>query len=105
VGIHRPFVFVVGDDVDVTNPEDVYWCMVTRLNPERNIHVQRNAPGHSLFPFLSREERQARRGSRVLFDATFSPEIEPPVVMDFRHGWPAGVQQKVLERWAEYGFE
>lgn len=105
VGIHRPFIFVVGEDVDVTNPEDVYWCLVTRLNPERNIHVQRNAPGHSLFPFLSMEERKARRGSRVMFDATFPPDIEPPAVIDFRHGWPAEVQQRVLARWGEYGFE
>ncbi|MFQ5625657.1 MAG: UbiD family decarboxylase [Methyloligellaceae bacterium] len=105
VGVHRPFIFVVGEDVDVTNPEDVYWCMVTRMNPERNIHVQRNAPGHSLFPFLSREERSARSGSRVLFDATFPPGITPPVVMDFEHGWPDEVQAKVLRRWREYGLE
>ncbi len=105
VGIHRPFVFVVGDDVDVTNAEDVYWCLVTRLNPERNIHIQHNAPGHSLFPFLSAEERSIRRGSRVLFDATFPPDIEQPVVMDFRHGWPPEVQDKVISRWHEYGFK
>jgi len=105
VGIHRPFIFVVGDDVDVTNPEDVYWCLITRMNPERNIHVQRNAPGHALFPFLSLEERRARRGSRVLFDATFPADIEPPVIMDLKHGWPPDVQRKVIERWSEYGFD
>jgi 4-hydroxy-3-polyprenylbenzoate decarboxylase len=104
IGIHRPFIFVVGEDVDVTDPEDVYWCLVTRLNPERNIHVQRNAPGHSLFPFLTLEERRARRGSRVLFDATFSPDVPAPVAMDFRHGWPEDIQQKVLRRWQEYGW-
>lgn len=104
VGIHRPYIFVVGDDVDVTNMEDVYWCLVTRMNPERNIHVQHNAPGHSLFPFLSREEREVRRGSRVMFDATFPPDVEPPVIMDFKHGWPGEIQQQVLARWQEYGF-
>lgn len=104
IGIHRPFVFVVGDDVDVTDPEDVYWCLVTRLNPERNIHVQRNAPGHALFPFLTVEERTARRGSRVLFDATFPPDVDASVIMDFEHGWPAEIQQRVIDRWQEYGF-
>ncbi|MCJ7565924.1 MAG: UbiD family decarboxylase [Anaerolineales bacterium] len=105
VGIHRPFIIVVEDDVDVTNLEDVYWCLVTRMNPERNIHIQRNAPGHSLFPFLSVEERAARRGSRVLFDATFPVDIDSPVVIDFEHGWSAEIQQLVISRWMEYGFE
>lgn len=104
VGIHRPFVIVVEDDVDVTDLEDVYWCLVTRMNPERNIHVFRNTPGHSLFPFLTQAEREARRGSRVLMDATFPTDEEPPLVLDFEHGWPPEVRQKVLDRWQEYGF-
>lgn len=105
VGVHRPFIIVVEDDVEVTNLEDVYWCVVTRMNPERNIHVQHNSPGHSLFPFLSVEERTARRGSRVLFDATFPVDSYSPVVLDFEHGWPVEIQQRVINRWSEYGFE
>lgn len=106
VGQHRPFLFVVGDDVDVTNLEDVYWCLVTRTHPVRGIHVEAEAPGHPLFPFLSPQERHEYRGARVLFDATFPadwPVEERPEIMDFEHAWPAEVRQKVLARWQEYG--
>jgi phenylphosphate carboxylase alpha subunit len=105
-GQHRPFLFVVGEDVDVTNLEDVYWCLVTRLHPERGIHVEVGGPGHPLFPFLSSEERQELRGIRVLFDATFPaewPTEDRPSIVDFEHDWPVEIREKVLTRWEEYG--
>jgi 4-hydroxy-3-polyprenylbenzoate decarboxylase len=44
-GIYRPYVLLVGDDVDVTNLEEVFWCLTSRLHPSRGIHIQTGAPG------------------------------------------------------------
>lgn len=104
--IHRPYIFVVGEDVDVTDPEDVLWCLTTRLHPERGIHVIRDTVTSALNPHLSREEKVKGVGARGIFNATFpyhwSAE-ETPTVIDFEHGWPAEIREKVLSRWQEYG--
>lgn len=105
-GVSKPYIFVVGEDVDVTDPEEVLWCLTTRLHPDRGIHVQKAAPAGPLTPFLSREEKASGSGSRVLFDATFPyhwPAEERPTVIDFEHAWPLEVRGKVLARWEEYG--
>lgn len=107
-GITRPFIFVVGPDVDVTNPEEVFWCLVTRMHPARDIHVQERAPNTPLMPYLLPEERRHGLGARVVFDATFPYEWPPearPTVIDFDHAWPQEIREKVLSRWSEYGLD
>lgn len=106
LGYYRPYLFFVGEDVDVTNMEDVFWCLTTRLHPERGIHVHQNTPALSVWPWLNAEERQGRASPRIVFDATFPPDLpadKRPIIIDFTHGWPDEVQHKVLERWDEYG--
>jgi phenylphosphate carboxylase alpha subunit len=106
LGFYRPYLFFVGEDVDVTNMEDVFWCLTTRLHPVHGVHVQQDSPALSLWPWLTAEERQNRQGPRVYFDATFPAHLRPeeqPVIIDFTHGWPEHIQQRVLERWDDYG--
>lgn len=107
-GIYRPYIIMVGEDVDPTNLEEVFWCLTSRLHPSKGIHIQKDAPGQPLFPFLDHHERENWRGARVAIDATFPPDWAPedvPQVMDFENGWPQDVQQKVLTRWKEYGIK
>ncbi|MDO8690744.1 MAG: UbiD family decarboxylase [Dehalococcoidia bacterium] len=106
--IYKPYVFVVGEDVDVTDPEDVLWCLTTRLHPKRGIYVLENTPISPLTPFLSKQDKQNGMGARVLFDATFPynwAEEDRPTVIDLEHGWPRDVREKVLSRWEEYGLD
>jgi len=103
-GIYRPFVIAVGDDVDVTDADEVMWCLTTRLHPENGVHVHRRTPALQLWPFLTEIEREQRIGSKLLLDATFPASWDTvPTVIDFAHGWPADVQQRVVDRWGEYG--
>jgi 3-polyprenyl-4-hydroxybenzoate decarboxylase len=42
----HPWVFLailVNDDIDIHNPEDVFWAMTTRTNPEADILVEQFA--------------------------------------------------------------
>jgi 4-hydroxy-3-polyprenylbenzoate decarboxylase len=105
-GIYRPYIFVVGEDVDVTNAEEVLWCLTTRLHPEKGIHILKGTLGSPLGPFLSREEKEKGLGARVIFDATFPyhwPAADTPTIIDFEHGWPPVIKEKVLSKWEEYG--
>ncbi|MBI4318171.1 MAG: UbiD family decarboxylase [Chloroflexi bacterium] len=105
-GLYKPYIILVGEDVDVTNTDDVLWCLTSRLHPARDIHVQQYAPISVLMPFISRAERETLLGARVAFDATFPvewPKEHTPTVVDLEHSWPADVVQKMLARWEEYG--
>ncbi len=107
-GVNRPYVFIVGEDVDVTDPADVFWCLTTRLHPQRGVHIQQEAPVSPLAPFLSRDDKQRGSGARLYLDATFpynwSAE-DRPVVVDLEHAWPEDIQKKVLSNWEKYGFD
>jgi 4-hydroxy-3-polyprenylbenzoate decarboxylase len=107
LGIYRPYIFFVGEDVDVTDMEDVFWCLTTRLHPANGIHVLKDTPALALWPWLSPEERRVRRASRVYFDATFPPEWgdATPKIINFERGWPQDVRQRVLDRWLDYNIQ
>jgi 4-hydroxy-3-polyprenylbenzoate decarboxylase len=106
-GVRRPFIFAVGEDVDVTNLEEVFWCLTTRIHPGRNITIENGTPSNAAMPFLNPEERKEySTASRVLFDATFPfewSEEETPIIIDLEHAWPAEVRDKVLDNWKEFG--
>ncbi len=106
VGVYRPVVIVVGEDIDVTNMDQVMWALTTRVHPVRDIHVKKRAPSHPLFSFLSPEERTTLTGAAVCYDATFPFEWKEntPRIVDFEHAWPEDVQKTVISRWKEYGF-
>ncbi len=105
-GVYRPTIIVVGEDVDVSNSDEVLWALTTRVHPVRDIHVKKRAPSHALFPFISPEERKTLTGAAVCYDATFPFEWQEntPTVVDFQNAWPKETQQQVLNRWKEYGF-
>ncbi len=107
-GIYRPYVILVGEDVDPTNLEEVFWCLTSRLHPHNGVHIVRDAPGQPLLPFVSQSERDHNRAARVAFDATFPPDWpadEVPAIMDFENGWPTEIRERVLARWSEYGIK
>ncbi len=106
VGIYRPVIIVVGEDIDVTNMDEVIWALTTRVHPVRDIHVKKRAPSHPLFSFLSPEERATLTGAAVCYDATFPYEWKDkaPRIVDFEHAWSSEIKNLVISRWKEYGF-
>lgn len=107
-GLYKPYVIIVGEDIDVTNPDEVLWCLTSRLRPEDGIHVQHNAPVSVLMPYINREERETLVGSRVALDATFPfewPKEHKPTIVDLEHAWPKETVDLITERWDEYGIK
>lgn len=81
-------VFVVDDDVDIHNPNEVEWAMATRFQGDRDV-VMRREPGSSLDPSSDLETRMT---TKMGFDLTIpwgrGPKDfrrpEPPLKLDLK---------------------
>ncbi len=66
-------VWVVDEDIDIHNPNEVEWAMATRFQGDRDI-VMRKEPGSSLDPSADQETRMT---TKVGFDLTIPPDRDP----------------------------
>lgn len=101
-------IFVVDDDVDVFDMDEVVHAFSTRCHPGRGIHVEHyQGRANSLTPAYSAEERDTLSGATVAFDCTWPPEWDRlrgvPVKATFEHIYSDEVKRRVRERWAELG--
>ena len=103
-----PYLAVFNEDIDVTNFGQAMWALSTRCNPAKDIHIVRDLPGNTLYPFLSREERQKQTGGAcTVFDCTWPldwTESDIPQMASFEGIYPEDIQEKVLKNWKAYGF-
>ena len=102
-------IVLVDEDVDVTNVEDVFWAISSRMNPE-SYEVINDMPVNALYAWITPEQRRTREASAWVMDARFphhwSEEYRKAhtTVSDFEHGWSTSSKEKVLARWKEYGY-
>ena len=62
-------VWIVDDDIDVTNPADIEWAMATRFQADKDIVIKTGVKGSSLDPSADPETRET---VKVGFDCTMS---------------------------------
>jgi UbiD family decarboxylase len=98
------FVVVVDEDVDVRDDFQLLWAMSWHVQPERDIYVNRNAPGVGLDPSVAEEDvdqsqRQGVLSSKVGIDATRKHRFPARSIP------PKEDLDRADSRWAEYGFE
>ncbi len=103
-------VIVVEDDVDVFNLGEVFHAFATTCHPGRGIRVyDKEVEPSPLTPYLSPDDRKWGRGSRVVIDCTWpvewSREKEVPPRMSFNKAYPREITERVVQNWADYGFE
>jgi 4-hydroxy-3-polyprenylbenzoate decarboxylase len=106
-GMFIPKVIVVNQDVDATDVNKVMWAFATRNHPGTGVHAFPDTSVFPLFPFLSPEERQARKCTTLIFDctwpSTWSPESVPRNA-SFEALWPKELQEKIKANWTSYGY-
>ncbi len=100
----------VDEDVDVTDLQEVFWAMSTRMHA-KSYQVIDNAMANPLNPALTPEDRQSLQTGFWVVNAwlpyTWSAEYRHAYtqVADFANSWPEDLKRKVLERWHDYGYE
>ena len=102
------YLLIVNDDVDITDLRRVTWAMATRVHPVRGVLQIPHAYTSVLVPFLAPEEREKADGAYMLLDGTWPtdwPAQAVPAVSSFATLWPKEIQEKVLTKWKDYGFE
>ena len=100
-------VIVVDADVDVFNMAAVIHAFSTKCHPVRGYHpVEYVGRANALTPAYSAEERVARKGASVAFDATWPalwPQRETPIRATLDAMYSPAVQKKVRARWEKLG--
>jgi len=103
-------IVFVDEDVDVTDVDDIWWAISSRMNGD-SYEVVKNVAANALFPLLTPAQRQSKEQSVWVMDATFPYDWPPEYradhtkVSDFKNGWSDSTKQQILARWKEYGYE
>ncbi|KAF2015226.1 3-polyprenyl-4-hydroxybenzoate decarboxylase [Aaosphaeria arxii CBS 175.79] len=107
-GFYIPKLFIVGDDIDPTNLNDVIWAEATRCQPFANEVFFDEYPNIPLIPYISHGIRASENHYKVvkccMLTSEFTDEVLPWKVGSFRGSYPEDLQQKVEKNWTKYGF-
>jgi 2,5-furandicarboxylate decarboxylase 1 len=99
--LHPKIVIAVDQDVDVHNPEEVFWALANRVNPERDVIIIPHERIHPLdisVPRVSNEEVTVMRvGGKMAIDATKPPLWRKKERAQFERVQPSGIGDPALE--------
>ncbi len=97
--MYTKWVIVVDHDIDARDWKDVIWAVSTRMDPARDITVIENTP----IDYLDFASPESGLGSKIGLDATdkWPPETKREWGQQIRMS--EEVENKVSDRWAEYG--
>jgi phenylphosphate carboxylase alpha subunit len=99
-------IFVVDEDVDVFNTNEVIHAFCAKCHPKRGIKVSEDEAVVSLVPSLTEAERESFTGPVALFDCTWDLSIPKEMVLQkvAFSTYPEELKKKVLKNWTKYGF-
>ncbi|KAK8149789.1 hypothetical protein G3M48_005542 [Beauveria asiatica] len=103
--IHR--VFVVGDDIDVLDFNDVMWAYATRCRPGYDEYVYEDYTGFFLVPMMGHGTGPGFTGGKMVSDCLLPIEYKGErdyKISSFSGCYPKNVQDKVLREWKDLGF-
>ncbi|PHH59308.1 hypothetical protein CDD81_3400 [Ophiocordyceps australis] len=112
-GFYIAKLYLVGPDIDPTNLRDVIWAEATRCQPGANEFLFDQYPSIPLIPYVSHglppdaEHHYHNKVVRCcMFPSEFDPEPDQPLYEEgsFRASYPKHIQDRVNQRWAEYGY-
>jgi 2,5-furandicarboxylate decarboxylase 1 len=94
--LHPRIAVAVDEDVDLSDPMDIFWAVSTRVNPEKDIVIIPGVRHHVNDPAFFKDKRREGAlqglnipGSKVLIDAT-KPSLESPLRSKFDRTTPMG---------------
>ena len=98
---------VTEDDIDPSNTRDVVWAFAAKHTPSDGVHLYPGRPMVNLPVFLPAADRATFKTTKVIYNCLLREDLQthaPPMRSTFSAEWPAEIQERVLERWSEYGY-
>ncbi|KAL1874579.1 Ferulic acid decarboxylase 1 [Paecilomyces lecythidis] len=109
-GWEAPKVLLVGDDVDITDINQIVWALATRYRPGSDEHVFGDIEGIPMLPYMTRarKNKQIRNpgiGGRSVMNLLLPSEFEGKrdwVQSSFTGAFPEELTEKVMKKWKHW---
>lgn len=96
-----PIIYVLDDDIDITEPKDYMWAIATRCHPTKRMYVQQG----EILPLLTcytQNECAHAYGDKVAHDCLLPPPESREKHSSFKGAYPDELQEKILKNWNNY---
>jgi UbiD family decarboxylase len=105
--MYLPKFFLIDDQIDPSDARELIWAIATRLHPTQSATFIENVPIMKHTGSISPEERLLGYGTKVIYNCLgpFPAGNFIPKATTFRSGWPLDIQERVLSKWHEYGYD
>lgn len=102
-----PKLIITGNDIDITNIDEVVWVLATRAHPQTDFIAYPDIPGFPMVPYLTKEDLAKGAGGNMVINCIlpeqFSGEIRASTA-SFEHSYPESLKNHVLANWKKYGY-
>lgn len=102
-----PKLILVGNDIDVTDIDQVVWAMATRSHPAHDHFSFPDVREFPMVPYLSADDKAKGSGGKAILNCLYPEQFRGQMrasTASFQHSYPAELRRKVQEKWREYGF-
>ncbi len=107
-GFGIPKIWLMEDDVDATNTNEVLWAFASRCHPGSGEVLFGKEAYNNLPVFLTSKEKLEYLTTKAIYNCLshddWTPETKPHRT-SFKANWPAEIQQRVLQNWEAYGYK
>jgi 4-hydroxy-3-polyprenylbenzoate decarboxylase len=106
-GFGVPKIWLMEDDVDATNTNEVLWAFASRCHPGTGEVLFGKEPYGNLAVFLSSKEKLSYLTTKAIYNCLSHDDwtLETtPRRTSFQANWPPEIQQRVLHNWKDYGY-
>lgn len=100
-------VMVTEDDIDPSNTRDVVWAFAAKHSPSDGVRLYEDRPMVNLPVFLPPADRARFKTTKVIYSCLMRDDFAPhvtPIRSTFDSDWPQEIQDRVVQRWGEYGY-
>lgn len=102
-----PKLILVGNDIDVTEIDQVVWALATRAHPLHDHFAFPQVRDFPMVPYLDAEDKARGSGGRLVINCLYPEQFAGQMraaTASFRHAYPTALCRRVEERWSDYGF-
>lgn len=102
-----PKLIITGNDIDITNIDEVVWVLATRAHPQTDFIAYPEIPGFPMVPYLTQDDLVKGAGGNMIINCLLPEQFYGEIrasTASFAHSYPESLKNKVLENWKKYGY-